>query len=289
MPPGDAVPAPKEQPNIILFLVDDMGWQDTSLPFWTQRTKYNDTYHTPNMERMATQGKMFTQAYACSISSPTRVSLFTGMNAARHRVTSWTLRKNTTHEQPDSVMIYPEWNVNGICQEPGVERTTQVTSLAEVLKDHGYHTIHCGKAHFGAEGTPGADPLKMGFEVNIAGHAAGSPASYYGKENFGNKTDGKSPLAAVPGLEKYHGTDTFLSEALTIEAMKALDDAQQTDKPFFLYMAHYAIHTPIQPDMRFYQKYLDKGLPPVEAAYATLIEGMDKVWETSWIIWTRTT
>ena len=60
MPPGDAVPAPKEQPNIILFLVDDMGWQDTSLPFWTQRTKYNDTYHTPNMERMATQGKMFT-------------------------------------------------------------------------------------------------------------------------------------------------------------------------------------------------------------------------------------
>lgn len=103
------------------------------------------------------------------------------------------------------------------------------------------------------------------------------------------KQTGKSPLAAVPGLEKYHGTDTFLSEALTIEAMKALDDAQQTDKPFFLYMAHYAIHTPIQPDMRFYQKYLDKGLPPVEAAYATLIEGMDKVWETSWIIWTRTT
>lgn len=89
---------------------------------------------------------------------------FTGMNAARHRVTSWTLRKNTTHEQPDSVMIYPEWNVNGICQEPGVERTTQVTSLAEVLKDHGYHTIHCGKAHFGAEGTPGADPLKWGLK-----------------------------------------------------------------------------------------------------------------------------
>lgn len=58
--------------------------------------------------------------------------------------------------------------------------------------------------------------------------------------------------------------------------MKALDSAQQKDEPFFLYMAHYAIHTPIQPDYRFYQKYLDKGLPPVEAAYATLIEGMDK-------------
>ena len=214
--PEKGVPKEKQRPNIVLFLVDDMGWQDTSLPFWTQRTHYNDTYHTPNMERLATQGKMFTQAYACSISSPTRVSLFTGMNAARHRVTSWTLRKNTTHEQPDSVMTYPEWNINGICQEPGIERTTQVTTLAQVLKDNGYQTIHCGKAHFGANDTPGADPLTMGFEVNIAGHAAGSPASYYGKNNFGNKPDGKSPLAAVPGLEQYHGTDTFLSEALTL-------------------------------------------------------------------------
>lgn len=77
-----------QRPNIVLFLVDDMGWQDTSLPFWTERTHYNDTYHTPNMERLAAQGKMFTQAYACSVSSPTRVSLFTGMNAARHRVTT---------------------------------------------------------------------------------------------------------------------------------------------------------------------------------------------------------
>lgn len=276
LPSAHAAPDAPKRPNIVLFLVDDMGWQDTSLPFWTQRTPYNDIYHTPNMERMAAQGKMFTQAYACSVSSPTRVSLFTGMNAARHRVTSWTLHKDVTHEEPDSVLIYPEWNVNGICQEPGIARTTQVTSLAQLLKDNGYHTIHCGKAHFGAKGTPGADPLKMGFDVNIAGHAAGSPASYYGKENFGNRPHGKNPPAAVPGLEAYHGTDTFLSEALTLEAMKALDNAQGTDKPFFLYMAHYAIHTPIQPDMRFYQKYLDKGLPPVEAAYATLIEGMDK-------------
>ena len=167
----------QKHPNIIMFLVDDMGWQDTSLPFWTQRTHYNDIYETPNMERLAAQGMMFTQAYACSVSSPSRVSLFTGMNAARHRVTSWTLHKNKTHEQPGSVLIYPEWNVNGICQEPGIERTTQVTTLAQVLKENGYHTIHCGKAHFGAIDTPGEDPLKMGFEVNIAGHAAGSPAS----------------------------------------------------------------------------------------------------------------
>lgn len=68
--PAKGAPKEKQRPNIVLFLVDDMGWQDTSLPFWTQRTHYNDTYHTPNMERLAAQGKMFTQAYACSISSP---------------------------------------------------------------------------------------------------------------------------------------------------------------------------------------------------------------------------
>ena len=73
-------------PNIILFLVDDMGWEDTSLPFWTQKTHYNEVYETPNMERLAKEGMMFTQAYASSISSPTRCSLITGTNAARHRV-----------------------------------------------------------------------------------------------------------------------------------------------------------------------------------------------------------
>ena len=63
---------PDNRPNIILFLVDDMGWQDTSLPFWTQRTMYNERYETPNMGKLAQQGMMFTQAYASSISSPTR-------------------------------------------------------------------------------------------------------------------------------------------------------------------------------------------------------------------------
>ena len=91
-------------PNIILFLVDDMGWEDTSLPFWTQKTHYNEVYETPNMERLAKEGMMFTQAYASSISSPTRCSLITGTNAARHRVTNWTLFKDKT---TDRVMCLP--------------------------------------------------------------------------------------------------------------------------------------------------------------------------------------
>lgn len=87
--------AAQQKPNIILFLVDDMGWQDTSLPFWKDTTELNCTYETPNMERLAKKGVRFTHAYACSISSPSRVSLFTGANATQHKVTNWTLKKDT--------------------------------------------------------------------------------------------------------------------------------------------------------------------------------------------------
>lgn len=266
-----------KRPNIILFMVDDMGWQDTSLPFWTQKTPYNEVYETPNMERLAKQGMMFTEAYASSISSPTRCSLITGTNAARHRVTNWTYPKNQPTDRADKELKVADWNVNGVCQVPHIPHTFQATALPQLLKANGYHTIHCGKAHFGAVDTPGESPYHFGFEVNIAGHAGGGLASYLGEADYGNRTDGKpSPPFAVPGLEKYWGTDTFVTEALTLEAIKALDHAKQYNQPFFLYMAHYAIHVPIDKDKRFYQKYIDKGLTSKEAAYAALIEGMDK-------------
>ncbi|MDO5523186.1 MAG: sulfatase [Bacteroidia bacterium] len=265
------------RPNIIYFMVDDMGWQDTSLPFWTKKTPLNERYHTPNMERLASQGMMFTQAYACPVSSPTRVSLLTGMNAARHRVTNWTLQKNTSTDRKSDVLEFPEWNVNGIAQAPNIPATYEVTSLPQLLKNSGYHTIHCGKAHWGAIDTPGENPHHFGFEVNIAGHAAGGLASYLGEQNYGNRTDGsRSPLNAIPGLKDYWGTETFATEALTLEAIKALDKAKRLDQPFFLYMSHYAIHVPVDKDMRFYQKYRDAGLSEKEAGYASLIEGMDK-------------
>ncbi|MDR2921330.1 MAG: sulfatase [Tannerella sp.] len=266
----------EQRPNIILFLVDDMGWQDTSLPFWKEKTPYNEIYETPNMERLAKQGMMFTQAYASSISSPSRCSLMTGMNVARHRVTNWTLEKNKTTDLESDLLQLPDWNYNGICQVSGINNTYQVTSLPQILKDNGYHTIHCGKAHFGAIDTPGENPYHFGFEVNIAGHAAGGLASYLGEDNFGNRTDGQKNLFAIPGLEKYWGDDIFVTEALTIEARKAMDHALRLEQPFFLYMSHYAIHIPLDKDKRYYDKYIRKGLSENEAAYAALIEGMDK-------------
>lgn len=265
------------RPNIIFFMVDDMGWQDTSVPFWTEKTHLNEIYHTPHMERLASQGMIFSQAYACSVSSPSRASLFTGMNAARHRVTNWTLQKNTSTDSKSDVLSFPQWNTNGLCQVDGIDNAYNITSLSQLLKDSGYHTIHCGKAHWGAIDTPGENPHHFGFEVNIAGHAAGGLASYLGEDNFGNKVDGSElSLFAIPGLDKYWGEDIFATEALTIEALSALDKAKRLDQPFFLHMSHYAIHIPIDKDMRFYDKYISNGLSAKESAYASLIEGMDK-------------
>ncbi|MCK0144395.1 sulfatase [Arenibacter sp. F26102] len=264
-------------PNIVLFFVDDMGWQDTSVPFWSERTQYNNLYQTPNMERLAKEGMKFTQAYSTAVCSPTRVSLMTGMNAARHRVTNWTLYKDKLQpmETNHKTLQFPEWNVNGLSPVKGVEKAVYATPLPQVLKEAGYVTIHSGKAHLGAIGTPGEDPLKLGFEINIAGHAAGAPGSYLGTENFGNGQEERK-VWAVPGLEKYHGKDIFLTEAITQEAKLAMDSALEKNKPFFLYMAHYAVHTPIMADSRFVQKYYDKGLDSTEAKYAALVEGMDK-------------
>lgn len=267
----------QERPNIILFMVDDMGWQDTSVPFWSELTANNCKYETPNMEALAAKGMKFTQAYASSISSPSRCSLITGMNAARHRVTNWTLEKDKTTDIESDSILPPQWNLNGITQAEGIPNTFRATSFVQLLRDNGYYTIHCGKAHFGAIDTPGEDPAHFGFEVNIAGHAGGGPATYLSELNFGHNGDGTPvSLFAIPGLEKYWGKGVFATEALTLEALSALDDAKAQDRPFFLYMSHYAVHVPIDRDPRYYDKYLAKGLSGKEAAYAALVEGMDK-------------
>lgn len=265
-----------EKPNIIFFLVDDMGWQDTSLPFHTEKTKLNDMYYTPSMEKLADQGVKFTQAYATSVCSPTRISLMTGMNAARHRVTNWTLRKNISPDPKHDSLKIPEWNVNGLSLDSSVSNTYNTPTLPQILHDNGYKTIHVGKAHFGAKDTPGENPLNLGFDVNIAGHAAGGPGSYQGMYNYSASFRSPDRIWDVPGLDKYHGTETFLTEALTIEALSAIDSALAEEKPFYLYMSHYAIHAPWEADSVYYGKYIDKGLSKFNATYASMLEGMDK-------------
>lgn len=267
---------PQSRPNIIVFLVDDMGWQDTSLPFWSEATALNKRYHTPNMERLAREGMKFTNAYAAPVCTPSRTSMLSGMNAAHHGITNWTSpQRNEPTDAKDDQFLPAEWNYNGLSPQPGIAHTLYATPFPELLKAAGYYTIHVGKAHWASAGTPGANPYNMGFMINISGHAAGHPQSYLGTENYGNML-GKATPQAVPDLEEYFGTETFLTEALTKEALKALDEPIRNKQPFYLNMAHYAVHAPLMADKRFYQKYLDAGLDMQEAKYATMIEGMDK-------------
>jgi len=265
-----------EKPNIVVFFVDDLGWQDISEPFYKEVTPLNKRFHTPNLEILAKEATKFTNAYAAPVCTPSRVSMLTGLNAAHHRVTNWTHPvANKTTDNPDDLLTPPDWNINGMSPKPDIPRTVYATPFPKILKDHGYYTIHVGKAHWGSAGTPASSPLNLGFMVNIAGHAAGHPQSYYGSENYGN-IPGKATYQAVPDLMEYHGTDTFLTEALTQEALKALEEPIKRGEPFFLNFSNYAVHVPIQPDPRFVQKYLDNGLDEVEAAYASLVEGFDK-------------
>lgn len=263
-------------PNLLVFLVDDMGWQDTSVPFHSEETPFNRRYRTPAMARLAATGVKFTQAYAACVCSPSRVSLMTGLNAARHRVTNWTMRRDQVTDAKHPVITPPAWNLNGISLDPTVPRTVCAPTLPLLLRQVGYRTIHVGKAHFGASDTPGADPLNLGFDVNIAGHAAGGPGSYLAEQGFSGRWRGADSFWDIPGLDKYHGTNVFLTEALTREALAQMDRAVADGRPFFLYMSHYAVHVPFAPDARFVQRYRAAGLDDTEAQYAALIEGMDK-------------
>lgn len=298
------------RPNIVLFMVDDMGWQDTSLPFWRhpdgtpRETFLNKRYKTPNMEKLASRGVMFTNAYAQAICSPTRVSLMTGMNSARHRVTTWTLETDKSTDNHHPFLNPPKnWNINGL-QPAGTPASGQTTetitekaisysmqkpyleahTLPQLLKESGYTTIHCGKAHFGSAKTPGANPKNLGFDYNIAGTECGGLADYRGKMKYGGNS-----RWAVQGLDEnnYYEEDVFVTEALTREALKRVDLVRKNPKtannPFYLYMAHYAIHVPIDQrayDKRFSPNYKNpkdgRGWTPNEANYAALIEGMDK-------------
>ena len=257
-----------QHPNIVLFLVDDMGLMDTSLPFLCNekgmavRHPLNDWYRTPNMERMARQGIRFSTFYAQSVSSPSRTSILTGQNAARHRTTNWI---NAESNNRDSYGP-PAWNWKGISKK--------TPTLPRVLQKAGYKTIQIGKAHFAPIGGETENPVNAGFDVSIAGSAIGHPGSYYGEHGYGHIKGQKK--RAVPGLEKYHRTNTFLSDALTFEAIEQIDKAVEEQKPFFLYMGHYAVHTPFETDPRFIGHYTDPRMSDKAKAFATLIEGMDK-------------
>ncbi|MCA9190079.1 MAG: sulfatase, partial [Planctomycetales bacterium] len=252
-----------QQPNVVLFLVDDMGWQDTSVPFHTERTVWNDIYNTPNMQRLAAQGMRFSSAYAASpVCSPTRTSIMTGLNPARSRITDWIGHGISQN----SLVRSPAWRATGIQPRDGI------TTLPTILRGEGYRTVHVGKAHFGASGTAGANPTNIGFDINRGGSHIGSPN--------GSGTAGAyfGPFSAstMPNLGAY-GQGDYLTDALTNEAITIIDQAVADGVPFFLNLAHYAVHSPIngQGDTDFVGNYQAAGRPNPEDDYAAMLASMD--------------
>ena len=276
-----------DRPNIIFFLIDDYGWADSQVCYDGNQYPFNTRFDTPNMLRLAQKGVVFSNAYACPLSTPTRTSLMTGVHAAHEHITnhtnvlSWIPSDiiggvdGTAPEGDSDLFTRPDWNYSGLSPFEGVEHTFHATPMAQILRDNGYLTIHVGKAHWGGAGTPGANPFDMGFTIAVAGGPNGKPGSYLGTDNFGNKPD-KWTYFAVMDLAAYYGKDIFLTEALTQEALKRLDYAVERDEPFYLYMSQYATHEPIQEDNRYFPKYRERGLDEGQSRYGSMVEGVDK-------------
>lgn len=254
--------------HFVVFIVDDLGWQDVSVPLGPEETPFNRRYRTPNVARLASEGLSLTNGYAaCPVCTPTRVSLLTGESPARHGATYWIRNQGQdTSARRDDIRA-PEWDLDGL--QPGDP------TLAHDLRAAGFHTIHVGKAHWGSRNSPGSDPVQLGFDVNIAGHGLGAPGSYYGRHNFSGAVRNNSQNTEwdVPGLEAYHGQDVFLTDVLAEEADRALRAALDADERVFLHFAPYGVHTPIMANERLLEPYAD--LHPTEAAYSTMIESYD--------------
>ncbi len=267
-----ALPAPK---HIVVFMIDDLGWRDLEpaawapLPWESADTAPSAThFKTPNIARLAEQGMRFSEAYAAApVCTPTRTSLMLGQSPARTGITYWTKEFDRDQSAPfprgGPVLRAPKWRVNGI--QPGEP------NLATRLSDAGMHTIHVGKAHFGTG--PGGDPTALGFQVNIAGWAAGGPGSYLAKQNFSAAWRNGGHGWDIPGLGAYHGKDLFLTDVLAIEAERAIRDAVADDARIFLNFAPYAVHAPLTVNERVRDRFPDLEGP--ELAYATLVASAD--------------
>ncbi|HEY2411434.1 MAG TPA: sulfatase [Pirellulaceae bacterium] len=233
-------------PNVILILIDDMGWTDLSC--------YGSSfYETPNIDRLAASGMRLTHGYsACTVCSPTRAAVMTGKYPGRLHITDWI----EGSKRPYAKLKVPDWRMHLPHEE---------ITIAETFKANGYATCHIGKWHLGG---PEYAPTTQGFDINIAGTHAGSPPTYF----FPYKNNNSS----LPGLENGRPGE-YLTDRLTDEAIKFVSAAK--DKPFFLYMPFYAVHTPLMAKPEKIAKYQAKAKPENpqhNATYAAMIESLDE-------------
>ncbi len=233
----------RRKPNFIVILADDLGWTDLGF----MGSAY---YETPRIDRLAGDGMVFTSAYANAPNcAPTRACILSGQYAPRHGI--YTVRSSERGKSWQRKLI-PVENTNTL--------SADVTTIAEALRPAGYRSAAIGKWHLGRD--PETGPLGQGFDLNVGGNHAGHPSSYFSPYKNPDIEDG-------PDGES-------LTERLTDEALRFID--QNRDEPFFLYLSHYAVHTPIQARPEVEARYRDKeGAGGHDnPGYAAMIESVDR-------------
>jgi arylsulfatase A-like enzyme len=233
-------PRPPERLNVVLFLIDDLGWSDLGCAG-------SRLYETPNIDRLAAGGMTFAQAYsACTVCSPTRACLLTGKYPARLHITDWI----EGHKRPKAKLRVPDWTMH----LPHAEVT-----LAEKFKEAGYATAAIGKWHLGG---PDFAPTTQGFDVNLGGTHRGQPPSYFSPYKIDTLSDGPE--------------GEYLTDREAAEAVRFI--GAHRDSPFFLYLPHHAVHTPLQAKAELIEKYrvrIREGMDHANAKYAAMIESVD--------------
>lgn len=229
-----------DKPNIVLFLADDLGWTGLS-------SFGSDFYETPNLDSLASKGIKFTNAYsACTVCSPTRASLMTGMYPARLHLTDFIAGQN----RPFAKMTIPDWT-------KGLDKG--YTTIAEALKEGGYRTMHIGKWHLDFPKQDNQGPTAHGFDVTHD-----KPAGTRGYI-ISDKT------VKSLGLKSNYTTDYFTD--------KAIEEIEKTkDQPFFLYFAYNVPHTPIQGRADLVEYFTAKRNPSAihnNPVYAAMVKSLD--------------
>jgi arylsulfatase A len=226
-------------PNIILIVVDDLGYSDL-------HCYGNELVETPHIDRLAAEGIRFTTAYAsCTVCSPTRASLMTGRNPVTVDITDWIPGYQIYRggPRPNEMLVTPNFN-----QHLPLEEIT----IAEKLTAEGYTSAFIGKWHLGGEGYL---PTDQGFDLNVAGYDKGAPPSYYYPYRSEYRKDSITPLALT-------GDSLYLTDRLTNEAIQFID--KNREKPFFLYLPYYNVHTPLEgrPDLlkKYESRLHDQGV-----------------------------
>ena len=240
-------------PNIVFFLVDDLGWADLGCQGST-------FYETPRIDRLAEEGMRFTDAYsACPVCSPSRAALMTGKYPRFGRV------YRTYHrDRPPSLQ---RARAHRSARRLHVSATTR-NDLGRSAAAAGYVSASIGKWHLGSEQYW---PEQQGFDINIAGYDHGSPPTHF----FPYKNPGKEWNAEIPTLEGGKPGE-YLTDRLTDEAIRFIE--RNAEKPFFLYLTHYAVHTPLEAPqslIRKYERKLGQDDSQFSAAYAAMIERVD--------------